>query len=343
MTRKTTISLPVGKVSLELLERLLRKYGVLDDRVVVGPRVGEDAAVIDFPDRYLVVTTDPITFATEKLGYYALHINANDLAVRGAIPRWFLATLLLPEKETTEEVVEGIFAQIGEACRNMGISWVGGHSEITYGLDRPIIIGQMLGEVSKEGLVSTAGAKVGDLIILTKGIPIEGTSIIAREHRELLKSKGYSEDFLTRAQDYLYDPGISVLKEAMLAVKTVKVNSMHDPTEGGLATGLYELAHAASVGLKVYGEEISVLPESRRLLAEFGLDPLGTIASGALLLTCPPQEARRLLEEYKGEGIMASIIGEVRPFEEGLRLVREGREVPLPFFPRDEIARLFEA
>jgi len=335
-------SLPVGKVDLLLLESLLKKYVVLDERVVVGPRIGEDAAVIDFGDRYLVATTDPITFATEKLGYYALHINANDLAVRGAVPRWFLATLLLPEKGTTEEVVEGVFAQIWDACRALGISWVGGHTEVTYGLDRPIIVGQMLGEVGLGGLVSTAGAQVGDVVLLTKGIPIEGTSLIARERREVLKSRGYTEDFLARAQDYLYDPGISVLKEALLAVRVANVHAMHDPTEGGLATGLYELAQAAGVGLRIQGDAIPILPEGLKLLEEFNLNPLGTIASGALLLTCSPEQGRELLEEYEEQGIKAAIIGEVIPPEEGLRLVKGGEEAPLPYFPRDEIAKLFE-
>src|ERR1700758_3467550 len=116
--------LPVGKLRAEFLERLLGKLVPASPRVVLGPRVGEDAAVLDMGDRYLVATTDPITFVTEDLGWYALVVNANDLAVRGALPRWFLATCLLPEGGTTEDTVARLFEQLGTACREVGATLV---------------------------------------------------------------------------------------------------------------------------------------------------------------------------------------------------------------------------
>src|SRR5712692_4018562 len=184
--------LPVGKLRAELLERLLGKFAPSSPRVVVGPRVGEDAAVLDMGDRYLVATTDPITFVTEDLARYALVVNANDLAARGATPKWFLATCLLPEGRTTEETVETLFGQLGAACRELGVSLVGGHTEITYGLDRPLVVGTMLGEVPKDKLVTTGGARPGDMLLLTKGIPVEGTSIIARARADTLRARGYA-------------------------------------------------------------------------------------------------------------------------------------------------------
>lgn len=331
--------LPVGKLRATLLASLFDRYVALDDRVVLGPRIGEDAAVIDMGDRYLVATTDPITFVTEDVGWYALVVNANDLAVRGATPRWFLAACLLPEGGATEEGVEALFGQLAAACRTLGVSLVGGHTEVTPGLDRPIVVGTMLGEVARDRLVTTGGARPGDVLLLTKGIPVEGVSIIARTRAAELRARGYGEAWLARARGSL--ERLSVVPEARLAVELVAVHAMHDPTEGGLATALWELAEASGVGLEVEAERIPVLPEGRALCAEFGLDPLGTIASGALLLALTPADGGVVREALARAGIEAAVIGWVRPPEAGVRLRVGGQAQELPRFPQDEITRLY--
>src|SRR5207247_625329 len=180
----------VGKLRASFLQGLFDRHPVKDERVLMGPRVGEDAAVIDLGERCLVATADPITFASEDAAWYALQVNANDIAVRGARPRWFLATLLLPEGATTEVSVTTMFEQLTEACEALGVALVGGHTEVTHGLDRPIVAGTMLGEVEKERLVTTGGAQVGDAIVMTKGIPLEGAAIIAREREATLLERG---------------------------------------------------------------------------------------------------------------------------------------------------------
>jgi hydrogenase maturation factor len=331
--------LPLGKLRPDLLRDLLADQHASDPRVVVGPRVGEDAAVLDMGDRYLVATTDPITFVTEDLGWYALVVNANDLAVRGAAPRWFLATCLLPEGRTSEPAVRTLFAQLGAACRTLGVALVGGHTEVTPGLDRPIVVGTMLGEVDKGRLVTTGGARPGDVLVLTKGVPVEGTSIIARARADELRARGYDEPWLARARGML--GRLSVLPEARLAVEVGPVHAMHDPTEGGVATALWEMADAADTGLTVEAERIPVLPEGAALCREFGLDPLGTIASGALLLALPPTAAGVLLHALARDGIDAAFIGRVVPREAGVVLTRGGQPGPLPRFDQDEITRLF--
>lgn len=335
------LNLPVGKLRAEALRRLFDKYAPGDARVVVGPRIGEDAAVIEMGDRYLVATTDPITFATDEIGWYALQVNANDLAVRGARPRWFLATLLLPEQATTDALVEQIFSQIGQACEELDVSLVGGHTEVTYGLDRPIVVGTMLGEVARDKLVTTRGARVGDSLLLTKGVPLEGAALIAREKAAELLRRAVEPSLIERARGLLHRPGLSVVPEALLAVELAPVHSMHDPTEGGVATALWELAEASGVGLRVERERIPLLPEGERLCREWGLDPLGTIASGSLLLALAPADAAIVLHALTREGIACAFIGQVVPEAEGVTLVEGARSRPMPTFPQDEITKLF--
>lgn len=336
-------TLPAGKLRAELLEGLFKRYAPASERVVIGPRVGEDAAVIDMGDRYLVATTDPITFATDELGFYALHVNANDLAVRGARPLWFLATVLLPDGATSEARVETLFAQLAAACAELDVALVGGHTEITVGLPRPIVSGTMLGEVAKDKLVTTGGARVGDVLLLTKGVPIEGATILARELGEQARRRGVAASVIERACGFLRRPGISVVPEARLACAAGRVHAMHDPTEGGVATACWELAQAADVGARVDRERIPVLPEGRQLCEAFGLDPLGTIASGSLLLAVDKADADAIAAACRSAGIACAAIGTVTPAFEGVSLVSGGIARPMPTFTQDEIARVFAA
>src|SRR6266850_37133 len=308
-------ALPVGKLPPQLLQRLLSAHVSNDPRVVVGPQVGEDAAVLDIGDRYLVATADPITFATAELGWYALHVNANDLAVRGARPLWFLATVLLPEGGASEDSIERLFAELREGCAELGVALVGGHTEVTAGLPRPIVSGCMLGEVEKDRLVTTGGARPGDVLLLTKGVPLEGAAIIARE----------------RAAE----------AEARAACGAARVHAMHDPTEGGVATACWELAQAADVGLHVDRERIPVLREGRVLCEAFGLDPLGTIASGSLLLAVDPGDAEGVIAACRGAGVDCAAIGRVTEASQGVSLATAGRARPMPTFPQDQITRIF--
>ncbi len=340
-SENTQTVLPVGKLPPALLARLLEQYTISDDRVAVGPRIGEDTTAIDFGDRYLLAKTDPITFVAEDIGYYAINVNANDIACSGGEPKWFLATVLLPEGKTDESLVERLFRQLHDACTELGVAFCGGHTEVTYGLDRPIVVGSMLGEVSKDRLVTTGGAVPGDDLILTKGIAIEAASIIAREKADYLAAE-FSEELVERARNFLRDPGISVLRDARVATRAGEVHAMHDPTEGGLATGLHELADAANVGVKVWFDRIPMLPEAKLLCDEFGLDPLGAIASGALLIAVTPETSEQVVKELKEVGIRAAVIGKVVPAEEGRTLVLEEQEVPLPRYDQDEIAKLFD-
>ena len=272
----------------------------------------------------------------------ALQVNANDIAVRGARPRWFLATLLLPAGATTDVSVERLFAELHAACDELEVALVGGHTEVTHGLDRPIIAGTMLGEVEKDRLVTTAGARVGDAVVMTKGVPLEGAAIIAREKEAELRALGIAPAVIRRARGFLKTPGLSVRPEAEIAGELTTVHAMHDPTEGGIATALVELADAAGVGLRIDRDRIMVLPEGKALCAAFGLDPLGTIASGALLMTLAPADAGIVIHALARESIDCHFIGQVVPREQGVTLMNGSRQEPMPVFAQDEITRLFQ-
>ena len=329
-----------GKLPLDMLADLLGRIERVDPRVVLGASPGEDAALIDVGDRYLVAKSDPITFATDLIGWYLVQVNVNDLAVMGATPRWLMATLLLPEG-VSEAEVRAIFDQLLDACRSHGIALVGGHTEVTHGLPRLIAVGALLGEAAKDEVVLTSGARPGDSVVLTKGIAIEGTAILAREAKAELTAAGVAPRLIEEARELLFTPGISVRKDAEVARKAAQVNSMHDPTEGGLATALRELAVAAGVGLEVDQAAIPVLQACRAFCDALGLDPLGLIASGALLATVAAENAAPLIEALGGDGIPAWEIGRVTPAGEGLLLRTPSGMAPLPEFERDELARYF--
>jgi hydrogenase expression/formation protein HypE len=334
--------LPTGKLSPEHLAELLgnHTFSLPGDRVLVYPGVGEDAAVIDMGEHWLVAKTDPITFATDEIGWYAVHVNANDVASAGGVPRWFLATMLLPEGKTDAALIERIMGQIASACRSLNVVPCGGHTEITYHLDRPLIVGVMLGEIVPGNLVRSSGVEVGDVVLLTKGVAVEGTAIMAREKEALLRRR-LAGDLVERCKNFLHDPGISVVREAHVATAAGRVHAMHDPTEGGLATGLWELAKASGIGLEVDAEAIPIFEETRLLCEMLGLDPLGVIASGALLVAVPEADVEGVSAALREAGIRAAPVARAVPVEQGLMLRTANGTRPLPRFDQDEITRLF--
>jgi hydrogenase maturation factor len=331
----------LGKVPPDILERLLCQVPIKDPRVLVGPGIGRDVALIDAGPRFLAAKTDPITFATDLIGWYAVNVNANDIACAGAHPRWFLATLLLSQS-TGEAQVAAIFDQITKACDALGVILVGGHTEVTASVNQPVIVGCMLGEVEKGRQVVNDGTRPGDAIVLTKGIAIEGSALLARERGPQLQAAGVPPTTLKKAADFLFDPGISVVKDALAACDAVEVHAMHDPTEGGLATGLHELAHAAGTGLYIKESAIPLIPECDAICRALKLDPLGLLASGCLIISLSKTQVSTLISRLAREGVKAFEVGEIVDKKRGVVLAGPQGPRPLPTFPRDELARYFE-
>lgn len=337
--------LPAGKLPASLLTRLLGDLPTRHPQLLLGPAVGEDAAVIAWggdADQLLVAKSDPVTFATDEIGYYAVNVCANDLAVTGARPLFYLPTILLPATQTDVALAERIFHQIGAACRSLGIVVAGGHSEITPTVTQPVVAGTMLGAVYQTHMVTSRGVQVGDVVLMAGQAPVEGASIIAREMGATLRNQGWSPLEIEQAANYLYTPGISVLQPALLAAEQGLVTAMHDPTEGGVATGLLELAVAADVGLVIDLDALLLADLAVRLCAVFGLDPLGVIASGALLATTSPAKVDQLQQLWLAHGWPSAQVGRVVDKTNGVIARRQGQTIPFPHFATDEITKLWQ-
>jgi hydrogenase maturation factor len=332
--------LPLGKLPPALLARLLGDIPQRDPRVVVAAHPGVDAAAIALGDRLLIAGADPITFPTERPGWYAVNVNANDIAVMGGEPRWFLATVLLPYG-VDETAVARLFADLTRACEQLDITLVGGHTEVSVGLERPIVAGTMLGEAPTGGLITSAGVRPGDRLLLTGGIAVEGSAILAVEARQRLREAGVSDQLVTRAARLLEEPGISVVRAARTLRQAVPVHAMHDATEGGVATALREMAAASGVGLMVRLDD-AVLAETRAICVTLGLDPLGLLASGCLVAAVDPDDEQRALDALRLAGIDAWPMGEAVEAKEDCWLVGSAGRRPLPVFARDELARWLE-
>ncbi|OPZ60602.1 MAG: Hydrogenase isoenzymes formation protein HypE [Deltaproteobacteria bacterium ADurb.Bin510] len=331
--------LPVGKLPVELLRGFLGAAATANPDVIVGPGIGADAAAIRFGSETLIIKTDPITFATSEIASYLVAVNSNDIACMGGVPEYLLATVLLPEGRTTAESATLLLESIETAAQAAGITLVGGHTEITHGLERPIVCGCMLGRLRHDHVIQTRDARPGDKLLLSKNLPLEAISIIAHERPERLD---LNPDDLQRARNLIKNPGISVVREARLALSCGGVSAMHDPTEGGLATGLHELAEAADCGLRIDYASLPFDPLARQVLEPFAIDPLGAIASGSLLLACAPDKADAILAAWRQAGVQGSLIGALTA-DKQRRLVRDGQTIELPSFSADEITKVFKA
>ncbi|MGD0804797.1 MAG: AIR synthase family protein [Candidatus Bathyarchaeia archaeon] len=330
--------LRTGKIPNDVLKRcVLNRLGSRSDRVIRGAAIGEDAPIIDMGTKVLVAKANPITGAEENIGRLAVHVNANDVAARGAKPLWFMNTILLPEG-CTESKLEDIMDEVNRACIELGVQLIGGHTECVAGLERPIVAGFMMGEAPKNRYVTTSGAKPGDRILLTKTAGLEGTSILASDLEEKLKRK-VDQKTLQRARRMIDE--ISVVSEALMAVETGGVHSMHTPTEGGVLNGLYEMGAAAGVGLSVEENLIPIAPETRIISEILGVDPLKLLSSGSLLMSVNESSIGRILDALESIRVKVTIIGEVKERQEGRVITRsDGTQKTIASVRQDELFRV---
>ena len=331
--------LAAGKIPKDVLSKLVFTcLGVPSDRVLKGPKVGEDAALLDMGDRILIAKANPITGAENKIGWLAVHINANDVAARGGKPLWYLSTILLPEG-APESMLETIMKEQHDACCELGVSIVGGHTEVAPGVQRPIVSGFMLGEVDKKSKITTDGAQIGDKIILTKGVGIEGTSILASDLSDKLQAT--VEKRVLESAVKMLDM-ISVVPEAVEASLMRNVHSMHTPTEGGVLNGLLEVSEASGLGFKIYESKLLIHEATKVICDALSIDPLKLLSSGSLLICVEPSSADELVERLQSKGIESNVIGEItnvgNVIVDPLGIEREAGRVD-----QDELFRILES
>lgn len=327
-----------GKVPSEVLVRRVFRYRGRGDRsVILGSSIGEDAALVSFRGEVLVFTTDPVTGTASEIGALSVHINANDIACRGARPRWFLCDLLLPER-SSPRLIETIMRQVDTTARRLGVAVVGGHTEVTPGLDRPVIVGFMVGVVGRRKYVTSHGARPSHDIIMTKSAGIEGTALLAIDFARRLR---LDAKLVARAKELLHS--ISVVRDAMIAVQAGGVTAMHDPTEGGLLQGVWEIAEASNVGFTVYESKIAIRDETVRVCAALGANPLRLMSSGCLLIAASKRKSKRIIDHLKRRGIEAKVIGTFTTRKQGRKLIRKDKPtLAVKASERDELYRIIE-
>ncbi|MFW9787240.1 MAG: AIR synthase family protein [Candidatus Thorarchaeota archaeon] len=297
-----------GKVPPEILQKIVfEKLGVKDPDVLLGPSLGEDASVIRIGDKVIIAATDPITGSVSDVGWLSVHVNANDIATFGVYPRWFLASIILP-KDSTPEQLGFVTAQIDEAASILGISVAGGHSEITEGIDRPIVVGFMIGITGEGEYVTSSGAKPGNSIVVTKSIALEGAAILATEGFDYLSST-LGEVVVTNAKALRKD--LSVVAEGVAAFETGHVTAMHDPTEGGLSGGLHEICDASKVGFEIYKDAIPIDESTRMICDLLNVNPMELISSGCMIICCKAEYATEVVNTVQSRGVSACVIGKI--------------------------------
>ena len=320
-----------GKLPTELLAELLGQLPPLPPEVRLGAGIGEDASAIDVADGTLVVAADPITLTAEEAARLSVLVNANDVAVCGVQPRWFLAVILLPP-ETQESAVRALFRILQATAAEIGVAVVGGHTEVTPAVNQPVVIGQMLGLAERGAILTTSAFSPDDVMIQVRPAPIEGAAVLARVAADRLGA--LDARVVSEARDALACPGISLVEAAGSAVE-LGARALHDPTEGGLAGGLWEMATAADVRIRVDREAVLWFEPGILVCREAGCDPWSTLASGTLLAAFPAAVADAALATLEERGHPAALIGTV---EEGAG-VCDLEGMPFPWSERDEVAR----
>lgn len=336
----------IGKISAEIFDELIYPHlGRRRKSVLVGPKHGVDIGIVDIGGgKVMAMTTDPVfivpEYGFERAAWFAIHILCSDAVTSALKPAYLSIDLNLPLSMTKEEL-ETVWKKIDSECKKLGVAIVCGHTARYTGCDYPMVGGATVISVGdKSHYVTPQMAKRGDLIVITKGAAIEATGIFALAFKDRI-AEYFGEEFSRRAGDIFYQ--MSVVEDALTAASVGTrergVTAMHDATECGVWGGLYEVAKASRVGMRIEKEKIIILDEVEKICSKFGMDPYSSISEGTLIITCKEKKVEPLLKRLAQKKIAASVVGEVIPESKGIILVEKGREKPLdhprvdPFWP----------
>lgn len=332
-----------GKMPPKIMEEIVySRLGALDPSVLVGPAVGEDAAIIDVGGGLaMVVHSDAISGASELLGWLAVHITANDISVRGAKPRWFLMSLFLPEA-SAEALLDRVMYQVDSAAKELGVMVVGGHSEKTPGVSRPLVGTMAIGLIERDKVVTTSGARAGDYLIMSKTAALEGTAILCTDFAGVLRSRGVSDEILEVGSSFLLK--VSVVKEAIALAEKGLATAMHDPTEGGVLGGVAEIAYASKKTVELWADRVPVAEETKAVAEALNIDVFRLISSGALIAAVPPDKVDEAIRTLNSLNIKAKAIGRVKEYAGHLVEIIEGSSIKYvdEVYVMDEIYKFWE-
>ena len=325
-----------GKVPIEFLRRFVfNKLGAPRHDAVQGPGVGRDFAATKHGDMWVISSTDPVTGSRTFLGKIVVNVATNDVAMSGIEPNWLSIAALMPMDMESREA-KRLFSDIHQQARNLGVAVVGGHTEYVSYIPQPIVIATAIG-VSKRRPKLPSDAKPGDLILMGGEVAIEGTAILAVEKRKELMAKGVTSSLLTRAERLVLKTSVSKAAVKLGGLDCVK--SMHDPTEGGLVGGLYEMSVAADLGFRANLDDVPIRRETKAIVDALRLDPLKLISSGSILVSCSPRGIDDVTAKFRREDTRIKIIGRFTERNGRRVIVSKGRSRTVIDAPSDELWR----
>lgn len=328
--------LKTGKLDSRLLEEIVFKnIKFKRPEVLTRPGIGEDCAVVDFGTYECVISTDPITAAVSEIGRLAVHVSCNDIASNGIEPLGIMLTVLLPEG-ITEEDVEMIMKQAGETSEELGVEIIGGHTEITPAVTKPVIVSTAIGRGEKWASQQAENMKPGDYILITKQAGLEGTGIIATDFKGELIGL-LTEDEFREAASMLRQ--VSVVKEGVIAGK-IGTAGMHDITEGGVLGAVWEMCDIANTGAEVWIDKIPVAEVTKKICDHFDIDYLRLISSGSMMIMVHPEVKEQMVTALDEAGVPVACIGRIRDREEGVCMVIEDEKIVIAPPVSDELYKV---
>jgi hydrogenase expression/formation protein HypE len=293
--------LPEGKLPINILEPILNSLSKGGKNLIVPPSIGVDVGVTVSKGKFLVASSDPITGTVKRIGWYAVNVSANDVATSGIMPDSLSAVSLFPSGSTSEKI-RSVVDEINETARGLGIVVTGGHTEITPGLKRPIVVVTCFG--SGEKFVTASMAIDGDSVLMTKTAGIEGTSILSG--LKVVQSS-LKPSILNRGENLIEQ--LSIVREARSAFSTGRVHAMHDTTEGGVLGCLVEMSLSSKLGFELEEDHVPLDPSTREICDKLSLDPLKLIGSGSLIIACSKGDESSVIRAVERKGIRCTRIG----------------------------------
>lgn len=328
--------LKTGKLDSELLEKIVfNNIKFKRPEVLTRPGIGEDCAVVDFGSYECIMSTDPITAAISEIGRLSIHISCNDIASNGIQPLGILLAVMLPVG-TTEEQIEEMMRQAGEASEELGVEIIGGHTEITPAVTKPVIVSTAIGRGEKWASQHSENMRPGDLIMITKSAGLEGSGIIACDFEEQLQ-KVLTHEEIEKAKSLLGK--VSVVKEGVAAGK-VGTHGMHDVTEGGVLGAVWEMCQIAGTGAELWVDQVPVEPVTRKICDYFDIDYLRLISSGCMIIMTPPDKKEEMEAAMEKAGVKLSCIGVIKEASEGIRMEIDGESMEIAPPASDELYKV---